>query len=104
MRGANLPTGSTRHFESGLVWVEKITGAQSSIRVPEYSTIRVRGSAGTTVTLTDDAATPANTSLCCTLALNEVIFICVGARLNTIDATVVVTIGGANGWVSVGKE
>ena len=102
MRGANNPSGSQRFYESGLVWVELITNNTGSINVPEYSTIRVRAVAPCTVTL--DNETNTNPELACTLAINEVIRVCVGPYKNLRDKSVTVIIAGGAAYVSVGKE
>lgn len=95
MRTSNLASQNLRHAETGLVWEEKLTGATGSIKVAKHSTIRVRASAGTTVTV--------DGVLAVTMAANEIIVMNVGAG-SPGSTQVTVTIGTANAWVQVARE
>lgn len=95
MRTSNLASQNLRHAETGLVWEEKLTGATGSIKVAKHSTIRVRASAGTSVTI--------DGVLAMTMAANEVAIMNVGAGAPGA-AQVTVTIGVANAWVQVARD
>lgn len=51
MKPVNLPAGSQRNSDVGLLWQEKITAGNGSIEVPPQGTIRVHATADTTVTI-----------------------------------------------------
>lgn len=95
MRTSNLASQNVRHAETGLVWEEKLTGATGSIKVPKYGTIRVRASAGTTVTI--------DGVLAMTMAANEVAIMNVGSGAPG-SVQVTVTIAAANAWVQVARD
>jgi hypothetical protein len=106
MRSANLANRAARTSESGHVWEEKISGAQSSIEVEKFSTIRVRATGATTVTI--------DGVLAMTMASGEIEIMNVGAGVpdpnlsygGNSDAkeTVTVAIGGANAFVQVARN
>lgn len=92
----NAPARVERNAEFGHVWEEKLTNAQGSIEVPKYTAVRVRASAGTTVTI--------DGVLAATMAANEVIIFNAGIGASSDSKkTVTVTIAGANAWVQVAR-
>lgn len=93
----NIPARTQRNAEVGLVWEEKISGGQDTIRVPKYSAIRVRALGATTVTI--------GGTLAATLSSGEIMLFNAGAGVqNDNKATVEVVIAGANAFVQVGQE
>jgi len=97
MRAANLASETIRHAESGLVYEEKLTNAMGSIEVEPMSTIRVRATGATTVTI--------DGILAMTMVSGEIEKICVGNGDPTdAKATITVTIAGANACVQVARN
>lgn len=85
-----------KNAEAGLVWEEKLSGAQGSIEVPKYAAVRVRAGAGTTVTIAG--------VLSATMADGEILIFNAGiGNISDQKRTVTVTIGVANAWVQVGR-
>ena len=96
MYSANLANRAARHTESGHVWEEKLTNATGSIEVTEYSSVRVRAGAGTTVTI--------DGVLAMTMGSNEVEVFNVGSgNPSDTKATVTVAIGVAAAYVQVAR-
>lgn len=97
MKTANIASASLRHSESGLVWEEKLSGAQGTIEVVEYATFRVRATGATTVTI--------DGVLAMTMTSGEIAIFCAG-RGNPDDTkpTISVVIGGANAYVQVARD
>lgn len=97
MRAANLASESMRHSEVGLVWEEKLTNAQGTLELEPMSTIRVRATGATTVTI--------DGVLAMTMSAAEIEKICVGNGDPTdTKATVSVVIAGANAFVQVARN
>ena len=97
MQTANLASRTLRHSESGLVWEEKISGAQASIEVEPNSTFRVRATGASTVTI--------DGVLAATMSSGEIMIFCAGEGDPTDNkATVTVTIGAANAFVQVARN
>lgn len=97
MRTANNASATLRHSESGLVWEEKLTGAQGTVEVLEYATFRVRATGATTVTI--------DGVLAMTMSTGEIAIFNAG-RGNPDDAkpTISILIGGANAFVQVARD
>ena len=51
MKAANIPAGSARDSEVGLVWEEKVAGGSVTFRAKFQATVRIHAIAQTTVTL-----------------------------------------------------
>lgn len=97
MQVYNVPARIQRNSDSGLVWEEKLTNDQGTIKVEKYSAIRVRAAGATTVTIAG--------TLAATMSNGEImIFNAGGGVLNDGDTKVTVVIGGANAFVQVGRE
>ncbi len=93
---SNLPSGTSRTAESGLVWEEKITTAQGSIEVPKYATYRVRAAGASTVTI--------DGILAATMVTGEILIGNAGVGTPTdTKNTVTLTIGVANACVQVAR-
>jgi hypothetical protein len=97
MKTANLAAETLRDSESGLVWEEKISGAQSSIEVLPCATFRVRATGASTVTI--------DGVLAATMSTGEVIIFNAGkGNPDDSKSTVTVTIGAANAFVQVARD
>lgn len=93
----NIPSRSQRNNDVGLVWEEKISGAQDTIEVPKYSAVRVRAGGATTVTIAG--------VLAATMSSGEIMVFNAGVGdLTDTKRTVTVVIAGANAFVQVGRE
>lgn len=91
------PARAQRNAESGLVWEEKISGAQGSIEVPKYSAVRVRATGATTVTIAG--------VLAATMSSGEIMVFNSGiGAISDVKRTVTVTIGVANAFVQVARN
>ena len=99
MNTSNLPNRALRQSEVGMVWEEKISGAQSSIEIPMYATFRVRATGASTVTV--------DGVLAATMSTGEIMIFNAGQGIpsNNGDTkrTVTVAIGAANAFVQVGR-
>jgi hypothetical protein len=97
MRASNLASESMRSSEVGLVWEEKITNNTGTLEVEPMSTIRVRATGATTVTL--------DGILAMTMSAGEIAVFCAG-RGDPIDArrTVTVVIAAAAAFVQVARN
>lgn len=96
----NEPARTEKNSESGLVWEEKISGAQSAIEVPKYSPVRVRAVGATIVTI--------GGVLSATMVAGEIIIFNagigdIGATGTDVKRTVSVVITGANAFVQVAR-
>jgi len=97
MQLANNPARAQRFSESGFVWEEKVSGATGAIEVPKYATLRVRASAGTTVTI--------DGILAATMAAGEIMFFNAGGGdFSDTKETVTITIGVASAYVQVARQ
>ncbi len=89
-------TGASRNSEVGHVWKEILSGAQGSIEVNAYSTIRVRATGATTVTIEG--------TLAATMSTGEIMIFNAGRSKNSDGKeTVTLAIGVANAFVQVGE-
>jgi len=97
MKTSNLASATLRDSESGLVWEEKLSGAQGTVEVTEYATFRVRATGATTVTI--------DGILAMTMTSGEIAVFNAG-RGNPDDTkpTITITIGGANAFVQVARD
>jgi len=97
MRTSNIASQNIRQSDCGMVWEEKFSGAQGSIEVEPQSTIRVRATGATTVTI--------DGILAMTMSNGEIERFCAGEGNPTDSkATVTITIGGANAFVQVARN
>lgn len=97
MQTANLAARSIRHSESGLVWEEQLSGATGTLIVKKYSTIRVRATGATTVTI--------DGVLAMTMTSGEIAVMNVGSGDNDDSInTVNVVIGAAAAFVQVARD
>ncbi len=96
MQNYNEPARTQLNAESGLVWEELMSGAQTSIEVPKFSVIRVRATGASTVTI--------GGILAATMIDTEIMLFNAGKGNTTDDKkTVTVTIAVANAFVQVGR-
>lgn len=51
MKTSNIASANLNVSDCGLVWEEKLSGATGTVEVVEYTTIRVRATGATTVTI-----------------------------------------------------
>jgi|ERR1051325_7391490 hypothetical protein len=97
MRTANNASETLRHSESGLVWEEKLSGAQGSLELRPMQTFRVRATGATTVTI--------DGILAMTMSSGEIaIFCCGNGSPDDAKPTVTVAIAGANAFVQVARD
>jgi hypothetical protein len=97
VKAANLVSESVRWSDAGLCWEEKITNSTGSIEVPKYSSIRVRATGASTVTV--------DGTLAATMTTGEVVVYNVGdGNPDSGKQTVTVAIGAAAAYVQVGRE
>ena len=101
MKGANIPASSWRQYETGLVWIELLSGATGKIAVSEYTTCRIRATGASKIYL--ESADGSISTLACTMIANEVIRLNVGRKLDS-DNTVTVRVDIAGAYISIGKE
>lgn len=97
MKTANIASATLNHSESGLVWEEKLSGAQGTVEVVEYSTVRVRATGATTVTI--------DGVLAATMSSGEIMIFNAG-RGNPDDTkpTISFVIAAANAFVQVARN
>jgi hypothetical protein len=97
MKTSDVASANLNTAESGKVWEEKLTGAQGSIEVVQYTTFRVRATGATTVTI--------DGILAMTMASGEIAIFSAG-RGDQDDAkpTITITIAGANAFVQVARN
>lgn len=97
MRTSNLANRAIRHSESGHVWEEQLTNGMGTIRVEKYTTIRVRATGATTVTV--------DGVLAMTMSTGEIELINAGAGTpGDAKDFVDVVIAGANAFVQVARN
>lgn len=93
----NTPARVQRVGESGLVWEEKLSGAQGSLELCKYQTFRVRAAGATTVTI--------DGVLAATMSAGEIMIFNTGRGIpDDNKRTVTVAIGGANAFVQCARE
>ena len=92
----NIPARAERNAEAGLVWMEMITNNTGTIQVPKYSTVRVRATGATTVTV--------DGVLAATMMTDEIMLFNAGIG-NVMDSkkTVAIVIGAAAAYVQVAR-
>ena len=95
MKRTNLYNGSSRSFESGAVWQEKLTGTTGTVYVKEYSTCRIR-SVGANIISIDGI-----TSI--SLLGGEIEYINAGPS-SRADKTVAILVAGAGVFLQTSKE
>lgn len=89
-------TGASRTSEVGHVWKEIISGSMETHEVDAYTTIRVRATGATTVTIEN--------TLAATMSAGEVMIFNSGKSASSDSKeTVTLVIGGANAFVQVGQ-
>ena len=92
----NLPARTQRFSESAQVWVEIFTSSTGTREIQKYSTIRVRATGATTVTL--------DGVLAATMSAGEIMLLNVGCgSVTDSKKTVTLVIGGAAAFVQVGR-
>lgn len=94
MQASNNASRALRHSESGLVWEEKLTNAQGTIRLFEHQTFRVRATGATTVTIEG--------VLAMTMSEGEIAIFNAGNDI-TGNKKVEIVIAGANAFVQVAR-
>lgn len=93
---SNNAARSGRQHDSGLVWEEKLTGAQGTLELRVQQTFRVRAAGATTVTI--------DGILAMTMVSGEIAIFCTGEGDYTdTKPTVTVVIAGANAFVQVAR-
>ena len=97
MRTANLANEAIRQAEVGHVWEEKLSGAMGTLELAPMASFRVRGAAGTTVTI--------DGVLAMTMAAGEIAILCAGnGNPDDTKPTVTVVIAGAAAFVQVARD
>ena len=97
MRSANLANRAARTSESGHVWEERLTNAQGTLEVEKFSTLRVRATGATTVTI--------DGVLAITMSSGEIELFNAGNGIPGDTKDVVdVVIAGANAFVQVARN
>lgn len=97
MKTSNLISETLRHSESGLTWEEKITNSTGTLELPKATTIRVRATGATTVTL--------DGVLAATMSAGEILILNTGdGNPDDSKTTVTVVIGAVAAFVQVARE
>lgn len=97
MKTTNLPSGAHRQANVGLVWEEVLSGATGTFRVYPLSTIRVRATGATTVTV--------DGVLAMTMSSGEIEYFNAGTGVaGDTRTTVEIEIAAANAFVQVARE
>jgi hypothetical protein len=97
MKTANIASESLRTSETGFVWEEQLSGATGSLELLPMATFRVRGSAGTVVTIDGIKAM--------TMAAGEIAIFCAGnGSPDDAKSTVTVAITVAAAFVQVARD
>lgn len=95
-RAINIPTGASRVTDIGLVWREISSGAAGSWEVPKYCAIRVRATAGTSISL--------DSVLAATMASSEILVLNSG-RGTALDVKDTVTLtSSGTAYIQIGLE
>jgi hypothetical protein len=98
MRSSDIPSGAQRDVNAGHVWEEKLTAAQGTLELLPQQTFRVRGGAGTTVTIAGVLAMTMVTA-------GEIEYFNAGTGApGDNKTTVTVSIAGANAHVQVARQ
>jgi uncharacterized membrane protein YdcZ (DUF606 family) len=97
VKTTNLPSGSQRVSEVGLRWIEELSGATGTIFVPMQTTIRVRATGVTTVTIAGQLAM--------TMQADEIAYFNSGTgEPDNKSPKIQIDIGGAAAFVQVAKD
>ena len=97
MQAANNASRALRTADASFVWEEQLSGAQGTVEVEPCSTIRVRATGATTVTI--------DGILAATMSSGEIMIFNAGEGDPTDSkATVSVVIGAANAFVQVARN
>lgn len=84
MKLSNLPNGALRTAECGLVYEEVLSGAAGTIYVAANTTLRIRATASTTVTI--------DGRLAVTMAANEILVLNVGDGVPALNKTLIAVV------------
>jgi len=95
-RAINLPTGSSRVSEVGLVWREISTGSAGTWEVPKYCAIRVRATAATSISF--------DSLLSATMTTNEIMIFNSGRGTNLDSKDTVTLTSSGTAYIQVGLE
>jgi len=95
MKASNIPAGSQRNSDVGLVWEEVITNGSGTFKVITQQTFRVSAIAATTVTV--------DGKLAMTMQAGEVAIFCAGSGESNGRTTIEVVIAGT-AHVQTAKE
>lgn len=97
MKTANIVSENLRMAETGLCWVEKLTGAMGTLQLAEVQTFRVRATGATTVTI--------DGLLAMTMSAGEIALFNTGhGNPDDLSPYVAVVIAGAAAFVQVAQE
>ena len=97
MKTTNLPAGSQRVSEVGLRWIEVLSGAQGTLKLPMQTTLRVRATGATTVTIAGELAM--------TMSTGEIAYFNTGTgEPGDKSPKIEIIIGGANAFVQYAKD
>jgi len=98
MKTSNVVSENLREAETGLMWEEKLSGAEGTLNLPKQTTFRVRATGATTVTI--------DGILAMTMNAGEIVIFNTGtgSMLDTGLNYIVVVIGGAAAYVQVARE
>jgi hypothetical protein len=97
MKTSNIVSENLRQAETGLVWVEVLSGAQGSFTVTDAQTFRVRATGATTVTI--------DGLLAMTMSTGEIVIFNAGhGNPDLYSPYITITIAGANAFVQVAQE
>ncbi len=98
MKTSNIVSENLREAETGLMWEEKLSGAEGTLDLPKQTTFRVRATGATTVTI--------DGILAMTMSTGEIVIFNTGtgSMLDTGLNYITVVIGGAAAYVQVARE
>lgn len=97
MQTSNIANRALREERVGHVWVEQLSNAQGTLRVAPFSTVRVRATGATTVTI--------DGVLAMTMSSGEIEYFCVGrGDPSNQDGLVDIVIAGANAFVQLAQN
>src|ERR1035437_6754812 len=97
MKSANIVSENIRQAETGLCWVEALSGATGTLQLAEVQTFRVRATGATTVTI--------DGLLAMTMSTGEIAIFNTGhGNPDDTSPYVAVVIGGASAFVQVAQE
>jgi hypothetical protein len=97
MKTANVVSENLRQTETGLCWVEMLSGAQGTLQLGDAQTFRVRATGATTVTI--------DGLLAMTMSTGEIAIFNTGHGSPDLPSPyITVVIAGANAFVQVAAE